>query len=1073
MTVIGAGVSTSVAGLPSWKGALESALRHAVERHLVAGDEATSLKSHLEAANSPEVLIEIAHAVRERLTGSSSGSGEFATWLKSQFDVELPSYTNARLLRLIHQLPFEVIATTNYDKLLSASGAGLESITWQQPGKLAGALVSRKYVVHLHGVWDEPESVIFGAGDYAAISRVDEYRTFLASLWLSNTMVFIGCSLDGVKDPDFTSFLTWINDTFPDTSRTHYILLKDGYERGVSAELLTRWHLQAVSYGPRYEELPAFLEKLLPAQPSTVPSVPEVFVGRETHLEQLVENISAKRRTLLHGMGGIGKTTLAAAAIRTVKEQRPETQVCWIDGSKKSDLQLASELASFLGVQTFRLTGQQLCRRVLDAVGTVDRLILAIDVPDELEHVHRFLQHCVPANVPVVVMSRNKSKQFKWSLSVESLNQSATGALFTELSGRTEAPETLVRIHEMLEGHPLAVTLAAQKCAMEDLPTFRLLDRIGDQKHRLDALKLPGEPESPSNSVRASVAFSVDGLQINLKLVLTVLSAGPPRASCELLGASLGVSLEEAEDRVGLLVSRSLVRREGSGTVSCHQLTKDFVRESDPLAWRTACNQLETAIAQLAASLESGGSVDARRVILDLEAVLWFLSLDFDPGRIQRLESQILLALLLFSDDGLVATHDLWNFGADQMIQVVDRLMSFAQVAKIDELSITMGLCNAFLRRSTRDPESAVDVLSQILPLTSGENEHLRPPVLVELGNSCLDLYDHENAFNYLEDALESASRLNDESARVQALEQLGHVLFTTGNFSGAGAKYAAAKGIAERLGHRAAVAVADYYLAEIERHRGNISHAWSLHLEGLRIEKERGNPRGVLNSLERLAEMVDSSDRLNAVITEVDIHNDALGLLASKVDDALGESIKGLAFFKAGDLQKAEEHTRRSLDARIQAKSVRGAAVAYGTLSVVALYDGRVQEAQSLNSLSQSMYLRANDPEGVYKCWGNQIGIAAMLGDQKLAVDAVCQGIPFCLEHGNLIGVVQLWVRFWGAIPIARTIHPLRKNFPDISTLVGELIRAAANRDLPSLFGAVNALHTLLQRSAHSLQGR
>ena len=60
----------------------------------------------------------------------------------------------------------------------------------------------------------DPLSVIFGIDDYSELASQEPYQQVLCTLWLDRTLLFIGCSFDGLRDPDFTKLLDWTANNF-------------------------------------------------------------------------------------------------------------------------------------------------------------------------------------------------------------------------------------------------------------------------------------------------------------------------------------------------------------------------------------------------------------------------------------------------------------------------------------------------------------------------------------------------------------------------------------------------------------------------------------------------------------------------------------------------------------------------------------------------------------------------------------------------------------------------------------------------------------------------------------------
>lgn len=98
------------------------------------------------------------------------------------------------------------------------------------------------------------------------------------------------------------------------------------------------------------------------------------------------------------------------------------------------------------------------------------------------------------------------------------------------------------------ESAQLALVLAAGRHAVEDIPLERLLSRLSAEKHRLDTLRDPEQPESPSTSVRASLFVSMESLPEELEETLATLAHFDADTSLDLLSSALRLELAECED---------------------------------------------------------------------------------------------------------------------------------------------------------------------------------------------------------------------------------------------------------------------------------------------------------------------------------------------------------------------------------------------------------------------------------------------------------------------------------------------------------------------------------------------
>lgn len=158
-----------------------------------------------------------------------------------------------------------LVLTTNYDDLL-AHALGWDIVTWRDPVRLQAVLRGREQaVVHLHGHWRDPASVVFGASSYADVLRDPNAVTFLKTAVYSRTMLFVGFGA-GLNDPNFASLRAWMRAELSQSTYEHYRLVRD---KDLAAGPLhdPDERIRAVSYGPDHANLAPLL-KALPAGPA-------------------------------------------------------------------------------------------------------------------------------------------------------------------------------------------------------------------------------------------------------------------------------------------------------------------------------------------------------------------------------------------------------------------------------------------------------------------------------------------------------------------------------------------------------------------------------------------------------------------------------------------------------------------------------------------------------------------------------------------------------------------------------------------------------------------------------------
>jgi tetratricopeptide (TPR) repeat protein len=317
LVVVGTGVSlaamegTASAGLASWEGLL----RHGIEHCTRFGgrDEAwaAALRPRLEPPET-EALLAVAGEVCGAL--AAPGLGELGRWLQDTVGSFRAVHRDE--LRALRDLGLP-LATTNYDGLLEEA-TGLPAATWQDTSVIEDLVRGKppRAILHLHGYWERPDSVILDPGAYRRAEPM--VQELLRALRLSHTLLFVGCG-GGLADPNWSSLLRWSREILAASRYRHFRLCR-------TAELpdLERQHprderLFPVAYGAGFGDLAPFLRQLQPpAIPSALPlPVAASCFGREEPIEALVAALCAipPRPAAVLGPPGVGKTTVTLEAL--------------------------------------------------------------------------------------------------------------------------------------------------------------------------------------------------------------------------------------------------------------------------------------------------------------------------------------------------------------------------------------------------------------------------------------------------------------------------------------------------------------------------------------------------------------------------------------------------------------------------------------------------------------------------------------------------------------------------------------------------------------------------------------
>jgi predicted ATPase/DNA-binding CsgD family transcriptional regulator len=294
------------------------------------------------------------------------------------------------------------------------------------------------------------------------------------------------------------------------------------------------------------------------------------FVGRADELAAVARLISSERLVTLIGMGGAGKTRLAAQAAAELADHWPDG-VWWVDLGPATDPALVAELtASTIGVMVEPVGGP---RRALSLQLRDRRVLVCLDNCEHLleasaELVETMLRTCT--EVSVLATSREPlgvAGELVWR--VPSLQEEEAVALFVDRASRVRPWFTLDPTNEeavrtvcrRLDGIPLAVELAA--AWLRTLTPAQIAAGLDDRFALL--VRGPRGAARRQQTLAASMDWSHDLLDETDRVVFRRLGAfkggftlDAARAVCA-DGPAGSVAEAEVLTALGRLVDKSLV----------------------------------------------------------------------------------------------------------------------------------------------------------------------------------------------------------------------------------------------------------------------------------------------------------------------------------------------------------------------------------------------------------------------------------------------------------------------------------------------------------------------------------
>ncbi|OKP64675.1 hypothetical protein BTE77_34420 [Ensifer adhaerens] len=177
-------------------------------------------------------------------------------------------YIPSDLHQIIYNIDSRLLVTTNFDKIYerycnSFHGANLAyKVLDYRSQELADEVRSdTRLIIKAHGTIDQVGNMIFTRSEYhKAKQDYPHFYDVLKSLFMTNTIVFIGC---GLEDPDIMLLLEDVRVTGRHL-KPHYALTKKGSRnRFLIEDWKSTYNIQVLEYGPNHSDLIGDMQNLL------------------------------------------------------------------------------------------------------------------------------------------------------------------------------------------------------------------------------------------------------------------------------------------------------------------------------------------------------------------------------------------------------------------------------------------------------------------------------------------------------------------------------------------------------------------------------------------------------------------------------------------------------------------------------------------------------------------------------------------------------------------------------------------------------------------------------------------
>lgn len=293
----------------------------------------------------------------------------------------------------------------------------------------------------------------------------------------------------------------------------------------------------------------------LGSDPEGVPSRPERLIGRDDEVVRIEGALERSERVIAHGLGGAGKTALAAV-LATRRLERGGGPLLWISAGQTGPAELFEGVAAACDAEReLRLSDapKELIARLLRERGVT--LVVIDDVWNSYGLSE--LLDAVPAGTAVLVTSRQRHPRLE-RIAVGRMARAAALELLGLHAGRDlQGNPDADALCESLGDHAYALRLAGIALAIDDKEPAALLREVAAAPHTLTIDDVP--------SVGALLATSLAALDdAAYEAFMCYGPLATPSATPELVALCTRRELDESEEALFELQRRGLAERVGA-----------------------------------------------------------------------------------------------------------------------------------------------------------------------------------------------------------------------------------------------------------------------------------------------------------------------------------------------------------------------------------------------------------------------------------------------------------------------------------------------------------------------------
>jgi tetratricopeptide (TPR) repeat protein len=312
----------------------------------------------------------------------------------------------------------------------------------------------------------------------------------------------------------------------------------------------------------------------------------------------------------------------------------------------------------------------------------------------------------------------------------------------------------------------------------------------------------------------------------------------------------------------------------------------------------------------------------------------------------------------------------------------------------------------AIIYANTGDIAQAIALCQQSLDL----NEQIgdvqgKAPTLNQLASIYADTGDIAQAIALCQQSLEIKEQIGDVLGKAATLHQLAIIYANTGKIEQAIALYQQSLELFEQIGHVRGKAATLHQLAIIYANTGNIEQAIALYQQSLELKEQIGHVQGKAATLHQLASIYANTGNIEQAIA---LYQQSLEL-KEQIGDVQGKAatLHQLAsiYANTGNIEQAIALYQQSLELKEQIGHVRGKAATLHCLAIIYANTGDIEQAIALYQQSLELTEQIGDVLGKAATLHQLAIIYANTGDIEQAITLYQQSLDLKEQIGDVQG--------------------------------------------------------------------